>query len=259
MKSIVFENSDNLNEIFNNYYLYLLNNNFESDGSFNYIFDVLDCVNVSSEYLKSLSFDSMLKSNGIYIPESKKIILNIDKINACHTLGIRDKTECILLYFNLLIHELTHAYQHMYKCNYRDDVSKILIDSENLKFLSNNDYNFYSLFPDEVNANLNSSIYLYNFIKSHKDIDKLDFVEHILVYYLTLGLFNGNKEINSQIRYLYKELLGCDYEDKFCDFQEIDNIFCGLTKLSSTMKDLKNCYLTQKLCFDIKSEGGRKR
>ena len=162
MKKMIINCNNGLKTIFLDYYLYLRYSDFESDKSFDYIFCILDLLEINLTYLKHISFSNSINSQGVYIPEKKSIILNPSTIKACNSLGYINRKEMILSYFNLLIHEITHVLQRIYKDNYYNDISKILKISDDLKFLSNNGYDLHSLFPDEMNANINASVFLYN-------------------------------------------------------------------------------------------------
>ena len=242
-------NSSKIDNTFLEYYSYLMHNEIETDNSIDFVFSITDDLQIPHKYLKTFCFDYSLKSNGIYIPEEKKII-NTNKINACYKLNFYSREKMILSYFNLLLHELTHVYQKNYKDNYDDDKSTILQLSEKLKFLSNNDYYLYSLFPDEVNANITSSSYLYTFGKNN-NLEELKFLEKSLIYFLTLGIINSDNIINSQLKYLYKLILDTEYEENFNSLNDIETVSFGVTKSNSTMKKLIKSYQTQEMCFDI--------
>ena len=81
MNSILFKDNGELNSIIIDYYNYLLVNNFESEKSFDYIFYLLDNLNIYKDYVETLSFNNCLKSNGIYLSENKKIVINLSRIN----------------------------------------------------------------------------------------------------------------------------------------------------------------------------------
>lgn len=251
MKSVVFKNAETLNKLFSDYYLYLMEHDIESKNSVDYIFYVLDYLNISSKYLKTFIFDNSITSNGIYIPEDKTIKMNISKIKGCLYLNYIDRNEYVLSYLNTLIHEITHVYQKLYKDNYKDDISNILRISEELKFLSNNDYNLYALFPDEIHSNFNSSIFLYNLEKENHISGKLDYLERSIIYYITTGMMLNGKIINSQLKYLYKLLLGIEYNEEFDSLDRIDRLYLGITKNKQDINDILKSYQTHKLCLNI--------
>lgn len=125
MSSILFKDNGELNSIIIDYYNYLLVNNFESEKSFDYIFYLLDNLNIYKDNVETLSFNNCLKSNGIYLSDNKKIVLYLSRINGCLNLGIKEKDEIVIAYLNLLFHEITHAYQKLYKENYNNEISEI--------------------------------------------------------------------------------------------------------------------------------------
>lgn len=256
MKKMIINYNNELETILLEYYTYLMNNCFDSDKSFDYIFSILELLEINPTYLKTISFDNSIKTQGIYIPEEKTIILNTSTIKACNSLGYINRQEMILSYFNLLFHEITHVFQKIYKENYYNDISKVLGISDNLKFLSNNGYDLYSLFPDEINANINASVILYNLGINNELIGNYKYLEKSLIYYLTLGLFHNKQIINSQLKYLHKLLLDIDFDEDFNFIDENDHLYLGLTKSEYIMNCLLNSYQTQNLCFDINGKGG---
>ena len=251
MKTVLFKNDNELNNIFKDYYLFLLDNDFDSKRSFEFIFNILDYLTISSKYLQTITFDSNINSFGMFIPNKKTIIINFSKLKGCYYLNFIDKKELILSYLNLIIHEITHVYQKFYKDNFCDDFSEVLRISECFRLMSKDDFKLYYFFPDEIHANLNSSVYLYNLEKNNNLSNKLNYLEKRLIYYMTLGIIRNNQIINSQLKYLYKELLGIGFEEKFDSLKEIDCLYLGLTKSNQCLKKILKSYETQKLCFDI--------
>ncbi len=233
-----------------------MNQDIESSKSFDFIFNTLDSLNIPLEYLKKVTFDNASKSKSIYMYEERKIILNLSEIKACAYFGFINKQEMVLSFFNLLMHEIAHVIQKIYKENCNDDISGILKTAENLKFLSNNDYNLYYLFSDEIHANINAASFLYNFGKKNKLTDNYNYLEKSFVYYLTLGVISENIIINSQLKYLYNLLLGIDFQENYESLNEKDCIYLGLTKSKISMDSIIKSYQTQKLCIDIDGEGG---
>ena len=108
--------------------------------------------------------------------------------------------------------------------------------------------------PEEVNANLISSFLIYQLSSQELNICCKHISEKIFIYFLSLGLFDEENNINSQLKYLFKVLLNKEYFEYFPNLNEIDKVIYGLTKQSQTMEFIKTSYQTQKLCFDINFE-----
>ena len=57
MEQLISNYNDELNFILLEYYLYLVDNNFESDKSFDYIFNILTFLKIDLTYLKKISLN----------------------------------------------------------------------------------------------------------------------------------------------------------------------------------------------------------
>ena len=163
----------------------------------------------------------------------------------------------IVEYLTLLLHEIIHCIQQEYIRNNSNFKKDILFSSEMFRFYSCNDIKLQPLFPDEINANLLSVLFINQLIKLLEKENLSRYCEKQLIYYLTLGLIN-NESINSQLKYLYKHLLNVDYEEKFDSFNQNEKIIYGVTKSDLTMEKIFESYRTQKLCLDIKMKGGKR-
>ena len=147
-------------------------------------------------------------------------------------------------YFCLLLHEINHILQIRYRNNINDDVTKIMNMSEYLKKISINEKNkLHEFFPDEIDSNIRSSKIVYETFKDEES-------EKALVYFLTSSLFYENKSVNSQINFLYQQLLNSTFDDTYL----INSVYYGLNKSVVVIKSMLDSYQTQKLCVDIEGE-----
>ena len=74
--------------------------------------------------------------------------------------------------------------------------------------------------------------------------------EKNLVYFLTSSLFYENTIVNSQINFLYQQLLNSSFDNNY----SINSIYYGLNKSVEVIKSILDSYQTQKLCVDIEGE-----
>lgn len=247
-----------LNEILNSYYLYLMNNNIETKQSIEYVHYVLENLDVK-KYIDIFAFENNLSCNGIFIPSNHSILISKDylkKIQIAHSLNFLSKEKLILEYFTLLFHEINHVLQFKTIIEFNNSlITKILNISIYLKKIANyNEFLFHNLFSDEIEANINSGILIYNFAKSNPNL-KIDMenVEKNLIYYLTIGYINQKNILPcSQIKFLHSILLNqVFFENEYC-LNDTEKLLYGFSKGEETNKQLLKSYQTQKLCLDIK-------
>ena len=109
MKKDIFELDFNkhLNQILLEYYEYLIKtNSFFSRKSFDYIYSIVECLNIARSLLNKVVFNDNNLVNGIYLYDSKKICINISKFQE-----FLKKEKLIIEYFLILFHELNHVLQ----------------------------------------------------------------------------------------------------------------------------------------------------
>ena len=104
-------------------------------------------------------------------------------------------------------------------------------------------YNKISGFSDEIDSNIRSSKIVYETFKDGES-------EKNLVYFLTSSLFYENTIVNSQINFLYQQLLNSTFDNNY----SINSIYYGLNKSVEVIKSILDSYQTQKLCVDIEGE-----
>lgn len=254
MERLVLANYDKIRLILKEYFNFLSNYSISNKKSLDYVLNIFEASDLTNNYLNTIFFNSTLESNGIYDYYNKKIELNPYYLEGSFKLGYISKEEMILDYFILLMHEIIHVYQKMYIENFNTDKSRVLKLSNELKMNLQNKINFQRLLPEEVNANLISSFLIYQLSSQELNICCKHISEKIFIYFLSLGLFDEENNINSQLKYLFKVLLNKEYFEYFPNLNEIDKVIYGLTKQSQTMEFIKTSYQTQKLCFDINFE-----
>ena len=246
-----------LKQALKEYYIYLLNNEIYSNKSIDYVFEIIDSLNIEIKYLNNFTLDNNLKTDGVYLPNQKSIILNINPLLVSYHLKQLTKEQLILEYFTLLFHEINHTLQYKYQQEIKDDISNILNESNYLKTISLEKRRYlHDLFPDEIDSHLTSISFLYNFFQTNKELNiNIKDIEPRIIYFLTLGIINKNIIINSQLNYLYKYLLNISYNKKYDNLSELDHIYYGLTKNTETMNNIIRSYKTKKLYLKLKKEG----
>lgn len=242
-KTILISNYD-LQELLCYYRNFLVTNKISSLKSIDFIFGILDLYQIENDYLRKVTFDDNLKCKGVYIPEYQQIILNTSLIEAAYKLNFINFNQLIIDYFCLLLHEINHILQIRYRNSMNDAVTEILNISEYLKRISIRDKNkLHEFFPDEIDSNIRSSKIVYETFKDEES-------EKNLIYFLTSSLFYENTIVNSQINFLYQQLLNSTFDNNY----SINSIYYGLNKSVEVIKAILDSYQTQKLCVDIEGE-----
>ena len=247
MEKMLMNYSDELKEIFLDYQVFLKTKSINSHGSFDYIYDIINYYGFSKKYIEKVEFDAHLKCKGVFIPNQRKIIINTSILEGAYQLGFITNEQMTIDYFGLLLHEINHILQFRYGDLVDDNITYLLNVSEKLKNYSPNKINeLHDLFSDEIDSNIRAAKLLYEFNKNKM-------AEKNLIYFLTLSTICKNKIINSQIDYLYKELLGTSFDTKL---QNVNPIYYGLEKDKNLLQAIIDSYQTHYLCVDI--DGGRR-
>lgn len=257
LEKIILDNLENLNDVFKEYFTFVENSGFEQAITEKYSNKIINIFNISPSILNKIRIENNIQTRGVYLKDAKEIVLNVNYIIACLKMNFIDKSIATVEYLTLLLHEIIHCIQQEYIRNNSNFKKDILFSSEMFRFYSCNDIKLQPLFPDEINANLLSVLFINQLIKLLEKENLSRYCEKQLIYYLTLGLIN-NESINSQLKYLYKHLLNVDYEEKFDSFNQNEKIIYGVTKSDLTMEKIFESYRTQKLCLDIKMKGGKR-
>lgn len=252
MEKFILNNNKKILELFRKYYNFNLKSDFENIKHFDYIFEIIETLEIPSTSLRKVSFDASSKIKGMYLSDEKKIVINPYYIEGCYKLGYINNQKKILEYFVILTHELIHAYQDFYKNNFMTDKSLILKISEIMhSYIAKEDYIY---LPEEVNANVLSSLFAYSVSKEIDGFNEIEFAKRIIIYFLSLGLYRKKSIINSQFNYLYYKLNKENFDEKILQFSDEESIYYGLRKSSETLDKILTSYQTQNLCFDINKE-----
>ena len=221
---------------------FLKYNSISDRKCLDFISYILDIYDISKEYVNIISFDSNLRSKGLYSPIDKKLSFNVSYLEAAYKLGFITYDQILNEYFNLILHELNHVLQYRYKNSIDSDVSKILKMSDELKIKSKSKYYlFYNLFPDEIDSNIRAA----NIINK---LDLFDISEYYLIESLTISMKYDDYLVPSQLQFLYKQILEIDIND---DFALINPFFYGTKKDDDLINTIIKSYQTQRLCVDI--------
>lgn len=214
---------DSLNKILFEYYKYLIDSlKLSNKKSKEYIFYIIELFNLKKE-IENVNFDSNLDCSGGYCFENKELIINFDDMVKFCKLDIIDRPTLLIEYFTTLLHEMIHAMQ--YKSLINDDeslMSKMKKVSIELKKIFFDNIVLHDLFPDEREANVESSKMLYNFFRTSY-IENFKNSEDNLIFYLVNGYY---KKINglyvSPISRFYGKKIKYIIE-KDCDIKKFSN------------------------------------
>lgn len=247
-----------LNNILLSYYLYLKQNNFSSKKSIEYIHYILENLDIK-KYANKIIFEKQLLANGFFDPNHCSITINenyLKKMQLAYNMNFLKKEIIIIEFLTLLFHEIKHILQFKTKTETSNiTINDILNISSYLKQIANKrEKYFHNLFPDEIDANISSGLFIYNFANQNKELElDLENAEKNLIYYLTLEyITNGEILPCSQIKFLYHKLLNQEFLEEQYNLKDFENIFYGFTKTEEQNKKLLKSYQTQKLCLDIK-------
>lgn len=250
MDSNYLEYSTELGVILLDYFNYLKENDVYSDKSFDYVFDIVDFLNIEKKYFAEMVFDEQLKSEGVFLPQEKKIKLNLKNILMLKKLKYLSVEEYILEYYTLLLHELNHLFHYRNKRESCDDVATLLRNCDIIRLKAGQKYrDFSKFFPDEIDSYLKSSKLVDKFVEYNMIKDN-NSSKNRLVYYLTFNIFNGNEIINSQYDYL-KYILFNEHCTNYHFSDEIQNVYYGLAKKDETINSLLDTYRSQELKIKI--------
>ena len=76
MERLVLANYDKIRLILKEYFNFLSNYSISNKKSLDYVLNIFEVSDLTNNYLNTISFNSTLKSNGIYDYYNKKIELN---------------------------------------------------------------------------------------------------------------------------------------------------------------------------------------
>ncbi len=252
LSTLLLNGSNELYGILKKYYHYLINNHIYSEKSLDYIFEIIDLFEIEKRYFELFSFDENLKSNGVFLPNKKSIILNIKDLLLAKNIDAINIDTFIIEYFILLLHEINHLMQYKYMNELNDNISNIMRESAILRRNVSNIRNYHDMFPDEIDSHIRSSNIVNSFINNYCELIKNSNIsEKRLIYFISLGIINDKEIINSQFDYIHKLLLGNSYNKSYNELPELLHIYYGLEKKNTTMNKIISSYQTQKLCLDI--------
>lgn len=249
MKKDIFELDFNkyLNQILIEYYEYLIKtNNFFSRKSFDYIYSIVEYLNIERSLLNKVVFNDNNLVNGIYLYDSKKICININKFQE-----FLKKEKLIIEYFLILFHELNHVLQRKRIIMCPDlNTSEIIRLSDTLR--SSIDISFYNFLPDEIHSNLLSSTLIYQFLQEN-DNKYLHLMEKIILSYLVCDRIKNNKIIiNSTFNYLYQSIFKKEYDETNLKLSDYETIVYGFEKSKTIIDELELSYKEQEITNKIK-------
>ncbi len=212
-----------------------------------FISNILKIYDISRLYVESISFEPYKKVSGNYSPKDRSICFNVYELEAAYKLNFLNFEEVLNDYFCLILHEINHILQFRYKNSNNDDISGILRASDVLKIKAGNKYfDYYNLFPDEIDSNVRSAYSIYN-------MNILSGSEFYLIKTLFSSMNYFNTLITDQFRFLNKNILYLDVNDRF---DLLNPLYYGTSKDDNLLDALITSYRTHKLCVDI--ENGRR-
>ncbi len=261
MEKINFQKKENfisnyydlLNKILSDYYKYLFDSlNLADKKSKDYIFYIVELFDLKKE-IEKINFDLKLDCSGYYYFDGKELMINFNEMIRFYKLDIIDKSTLLIEYFTTLFHELIHAIQYRILINNDESVmlqmKRISIELKRMLF---DNITLHHLFPDEREANIESSKIIYNFFKNYY-IENFRNSEDNLIFHLGNGYL---KTING----IYKNPISIIYNE---ETKEIIKKHCDIKVLSDYEKllygfelngNLQNILETSKQTKTINSE-----
>lgn len=214
---------NSLNKILFDYYKYLIDSlNLSDKKSKDYIFYIIDLFDLKKQ-IKNVNFNSNIDCSGYYYFGNKEIMINFDEMVKFCKLDIIDKPTLLIEYFTTLFHEMIHAMQYKTLINANNSIMvKMKKISMELKKLFFDNFALHHLFPDEREANIESSKILYNFFRTYY-IENFKDSEDNLLFYLGDGYSKTIKGLHiSPISRIYNKETKCIIE-KNCDIKTLSD------------------------------------
>ena len=223
MNKIFNDKYNSLNKILFDYYKYLIDSlNLSDKKSKDYIFYIIELFDLKKQ-IKKVNFTSYADCSGYYYFINKELMINFDEMIKFCKLDIIDKPTLLIEYFTTLFHEMIHAIQYR---ALTDDDGSIMIKmkkmSIELKKMFFDNIALHNLFPDEREANIESSKMLYNFFRYYY-IENFKNSEDNLLFYLGYGYSRTIKGLHiSPISRIYNEETKYIIE-KNCDIKTLSD------------------------------------
>lgn len=188
--------SSGLNDLISAYWILLknsINNDVKSNSSL--IYELISILNLNDEVKTVLFENNFSYIGGYYNYEEKKLILSINTLFQLKKLNIISNNNFIVEYLTIIFHEIFHAIQYQYMCNYNDYLISIM-KNISIKIKQNIKLNnkLHDLIPDEREASIESAKLLYYYMYQSKLLneDERQEIENNLNFYLKNGYLYGN-------------------------------------------------------------------
>ena len=246
----------NIIEIILELYKYLLQKKFISNATIEYLNDLVNLLEIPKKYLNEVYFDYDEPLGGIYKANTGKICINPTLIGFIQKKKIVNFNDLFIEILILIFHEINHSLQNLYKNEYSDNVSNILLVSD--KIISKHPsliINNHNYIPHEIEANIISSLVVKKILRVFPSYDKIK-LDTYIIKFLTLDLIKNNQfDILSPIKKI-EFITNEEYEKYFCNTNELQKILFGLTKSSEINDKINESYHTKELKLDLYKIGG---
>ena len=243
-------------ELITELHKYLLNNNVVSNKTIEYLNYLVELLGIPKMYLNEIYYDYNETLGGMYISDKGKICINPSLISFIQMKKIMKFNQLFIEYLILIFHEINHALQNLYKKEYNDNVSNILLISDKIiNKYPNLILNCHDYIPNEIESNIISSLAVKKLLIDNNEFN-VNMLDNYIIKYLTLNLIKNNHfDIQSPIKKI-ELITNEEYEKYFNNTNELQIILFGLTKSIEMNQKIDESYQTKKLKLDLYEIGG---